>query len=86
VDSVGDLYMYAGNGDGTFQWRKKVGWGWGTYTLAAGADIDGHYVEGRYVQEAADIVGRDDATGNLYLYSGRGDGTFPTKRLIATGW
>jgi len=87
VDARGDLWMYAGNGNGTFQMRKKVGNGWGTYTLASGADIDGSYLEGRgIVKGEADIVGRDDATGDLYLYSGRGDGTFLSKRLIATGW
>lgn len=87
VDARGDLWMYAGNGDGTFQMRKKVGNGWGTYTLASGADIDGYDVEGwGSVKSAADIVGRDDATGDLYLYSGLGNGMFATKRLIATGW
>jgi hypothetical protein len=92
VDSRGDLWMYAGNGvgsrgDGTFFTRKKVGNGWGTYTLAAGADLDGYFKEGwGTVNGAADIVGRNDATGDLYLYSGRGDGTFLTKRVIATGW
>lgn len=34
----------------------------------------------------ADIVGRDDATGDLYLYSGLCSGFFDTKQLIATGW
>ncbi|MGW4928932.1 FG-GAP-like repeat-containing protein [Agromyces sp. NPDC004153] len=88
VDPSGILYLYPGNGDGTFQDRRQVGYGWGTYTLAAGADIDGYTDPdtGLNVQWAADIVGRDDATGDLYLYSGKGDGTFPTKRLIATGW
>ena len=92
VDAQGDLWMYASNGirsrsDGTFQMRKKVGNGWGTYTLAAGADIDGYHVEGwGTVRAGADIVGRDDAMGDLYMYSGRGDGTFEMKRLIATGW
>ncbi|HEU4756696.1 MAG TPA: FG-GAP-like repeat-containing protein [Agromyces sp.] len=86
VDPRGDLWMYAGNGDGTFQMRKKVGNGWGTYTLAAGADVDGYVSGSTYGNLGSDIVGRDDATGDLYLYSGRGDGTFATKRLIATGW
>lgn len=87
VDSHGDLWAYFGNGNGTFQWPKKVGNGWGTYTLAAGADIDGHQDgTGSYVKTEADIVGRDDGTGDLYLYSGLGDGMFDTKRLIATGW
>lgn len=87
VDSHGDLWAYFGNGDGTFQWPKRVGNGWGSYTLAAGADIDGHQdAAGIDVKTEADIVGRDDATGDLYLYSGLGDGMFDTKRLIATGW
>lgn len=88
VDSVGDLYMYAGNGNGTFNGRVKVGRGWGTYTLASGADIDGYVDEttGYGIKTGADIVGRDDTTGDLYLYSGSGNGRFPTKQLIATGW
>jgi hypothetical protein len=87
VDTAGDLWMYAGIGDGTFATRMKVGNGWGTYTLAAGADIDGHWdARGYDVNWEADIVGRDDTTGDLYLYSGLGSGFFDTKRLIATGW
>jgi hypothetical protein len=87
VDTRGDLWMYAGIGDGTFATRMKVGNGWGTYTLAAGADIDGYMDSTSYpVKTEADIVGRDDATGDLYLYSGLGSGFFDTKRLIATGW
>lgn len=87
VDTRGDLWMYAGFGDGTFATRVRVGNGWGTYTLAAGADIDGHTDDTGYtVMTEADIVGRDDATGDLYLYSGLGSGFFDTKRLIATGW
>lgn len=88
VDSRGDLWMYAGFGDGTFATRVKVGNGWGTYTLAAGADLDGYNDDTGYhsVKTEADIVGRDDATGDLYLYSGLGNGFFDTKRLIATGW
>ena len=80
--------MYAGLGNGTFATRTKVGDGWGTYTLAAGADLDGYYTDDGYraVNVQADIVGRDDANGNLYLYSGLGNGTFADKRLIGTGW
>lgn len=81
VDSRGRLWMYAGRGNGTFQTRIQVGNGWGNYTLAAGADLDGNAPWG-----TSDIVGRDDATGKLYLYSGIGGGRFATKKLIATGW
>jgi hypothetical protein len=38
------------------------------------------------VNVQADIVGRDDANGDLCLYSGLGHGTFADKRLIGTGW
>lgn len=81
VDTAGNLWMYAGVGDGTFHTRKQVGNGWSTYTLAAGADIDNADAYG-----TNDIVGRDDATGDLYLYSGIGGGWFATKQLIARGW
>lgn len=92
VDSSGRLWMYAGNGvgsrgNGTFAMRKQVGSGWGAFTVGAGADIDGYYKEGYGdVNGAADIVGRKDATGELFLFSGRGDGGFKAAKLIATGW
>ncbi len=87
VDSSGRLWVYAGNGNGTFQMRRQVGHGWSKFTLAAGADIDGHLNSSGYpVKQAADIVGRNDATGQLYLYSGNGNGKFAPARQIATGW
>ncbi|GAB2846364.1 FG-GAP repeat domain-containing protein [Microbacterium insulae] len=81
VDSVGTLWLYAGRGDGSFEKRRQVGRGWSDFTLAAGADIDG--VDD---YRTTDIVGRDDRTGNLYLYSGLGSGGFAPRKLIATGW
>ncbi|MCL1897807.1 MAG: VCBS repeat-containing protein [Micrococcales bacterium] len=77
IDSKGDLYLYAGRGDGTFAKKVQTGNGWKGYDLAAGADLDGDRI--------ADIVGRD-GSGNLYFYKGNGDGSFAKKRLIATGW
>ena len=81
VDSRGDLWMYGGVGDGTFLTRKQAGNGWNTYTLAAGADIDSADAYG-----TNDIVGRDDASGQLYLYSGIGGGRFGNRQLIAQNW
>ena len=78
MDSRGNLWSYAGRGNGTFLARKQVGNGWGAYTLAASTDLNG--------DGTADIVGRDDATGTLYVYTGRGGGYFATKRAIGTGW
>ncbi|UYK40238.1 FG-GAP-like repeat-containing protein [Microbacterium terricola] len=79
VDSSGVLWTHLGRGNGTFRKPIRVSSGWKSLTIATGADIDDdrHYY--------ADIVARD-ATGRLYLYSGRGDGRFKTRKLIATGW
>jgi hypothetical protein len=78
IDADGDLYMYAGKGNGTFFTKKKVGNGWEGYTLAGGADLNGDKIN--------DIVGRNDSNGVLYFYAGNGDGTFKTRAEIANGW
>ncbi|MDR1825041.1 MAG: VCBS repeat-containing protein, partial [Bifidobacteriaceae bacterium] len=62
----------------TFETPKKVGSGWGAFTLAAGADLNG---DGR-----ADIVGRNNATGELFYYQGNGGGSFQGAKKIASGW
>jgi hypothetical protein len=80
IDPAGDLFLYAGRGDGTFLMRQKVGNGWGSFTLAAGADLDGSS------PALADIVGKDEATGHLYFYKTKAPGKFAMKKLIATGW
>ncbi|MDR2453066.1 MAG: FG-GAP-like repeat-containing protein [Bifidobacteriaceae bacterium] len=78
IDSKGDLYCYAGRGDGTFKMKQQCGNGWGSFQLVAGADLDG--------DKLADIVGRDNATGQVYFYKGKGQGRFAMKKQIASGW
>jgi hypothetical protein len=80
VDSRGDLYLYAGRGDGTFLAKVKVGNGWGDFTLAAGADLDGG------APYLADLVGKDESTGKVYFYRTTGPGKFAVKKQIASGW
>ena len=77
IDQNGDLYLYAGKGNGTFAKKTKVGHGWNGDTLAAGADLNGDGL--------ADIVSRDK-DGNLYFYAATGGGHFAKKIRIATGW
>ena len=77
IDQNGDLYFYAGRGNGTFAKRVKVGNGWTGYTLAAGADLNGDGL--------ADIVSRDE-DGNLFFYAGMGAGQFAKRVRIARGW
>ncbi|MDR1823917.1 MAG: FG-GAP-like repeat-containing protein [Bifidobacteriaceae bacterium] len=72
------LWAYQGRGNGTFNPPKRVGWGWGTFQLAAGADLNG--------DKLADIVGRNNATGELFYYQGNGGGSFKAAKLIAKDW
>jgi hypothetical protein len=77
-NSTGDLYLYAGNGSGGFKYPyPKVGNGWSGFTLYAGGDLDG---DGK-----ADILSVT-ASGALYFYKGRGDGTFYASVLKGNGW
>ncbi|MCL1898717.1 MAG: VCBS repeat-containing protein [Micrococcales bacterium] len=77
IDGKGDLYMYAGRGNGTFAKKIKVGNGWKGYQLAAGADLNKNRM--------ADIVSRAD-NGVLYFYPAKGGGMFGKKIQLATGW
>jgi hypothetical protein len=56
--------------------KVKCGNGWGSYQLAAGADLDGGGL--------ADIVGKDKATEDVYFYKGLGNGKFAMKRLVVS--
>ncbi|MCL1897418.1 MAG: Ig-like domain-containing protein, partial [Micrococcales bacterium] len=77
IDGAGNLFFYAGRGDGTFAKKIQVGNGWKGYTLAAGADLNG--------DGYADIVGVD-SKGVLYFYPAKGQGAFAKKVQIDTGW
>ncbi|MFH8625399.1 FG-GAP repeat domain-containing protein [Streptomyces vietnamensis] len=58
--------------------RTKIGSGWGTY---------------KQIEAVGNIIGRTpgdlvalDGTGVLWLYSGKGDGTFDTRTKVGGGW
>ncbi|MET8969704.1 FG-GAP repeat domain-containing protein [Streptomyces hydrogenans] len=79
-DKTGALYLYAGTGDIGYPYdnRKKIGDGWGVYNqLTAVGDIGG--------AAGGDLVARDK-DGLLWLYLGKGDGTFTARKLIGGGW
>ncbi|MEU9641702.1 VCBS repeat-containing protein [Streptomyces sp. NPDC048188] len=80
TDKNGVLWLYRSTGD----WRSpftaptRVGGGWNVYDqLTATGDIGG--------AASGDLVARDKA-GVLWLYLGKGDGTFATRTRIGTGW
>lgn len=79
ADSGGTLYLYAGNGTGGFSGRKAIGSGWGARdSLTVTGDWDG--------DRRPDLVARNPATGELWLYAGNGTGGFLRARVIGTGW
>jgi hypothetical protein len=77
--STGVLYVYPGRGDGTFGSRISVGSGWGGMreTNAVGdLDHDGH----------ADLLSIATSDSCLYLYRGKGNGTFQSRKQVSCGW
>ncbi|MFF9343790.1 MULTISPECIES: FG-GAP repeat domain-containing protein [unclassified Streptomyces] len=80
IDTTGGLYLYEGTGDVGFPYdiRKKIGTGWGIYNqLTAVGDIGG--------ATGGDLVARD-ADGVLWIYLGKGDGTYTARTAIGGGW
>ncbi|WP_225803274.1 FG-GAP-like repeat-containing protein [Streptomyces sp. NK15101] len=80
VDKAGDLYLYPSSAtrSSLYNPRKKTGHGWGVYDrITATGDIGGG--------PAGDLVARDRA-GKLWLYLGKGDGTFAARTPIGGGW
>jgi sugar lactone lactonase YvrE len=81
TDTAGALWLHQGTGNAgaPFTARKKVGLsGWQTFnSIEATGNIAGGV--------AGDLVARDRA-GVLWLYQGRGDGTFTTRVKIGGGW
>ncbi|MFF8841589.1 FG-GAP repeat domain-containing protein [Streptomyces sp. NPDC015127] len=81
TDTAGALWLHRGTGNAgaPFAARKKVGQsGWQTFNqITATGNIAGG--------PAGDLVARDKA-GVLWLYQGRGDGTFTTRVKIGGGW
>ncbi|GGV99456.1 hypothetical protein GCM10010230_25620 [Streptomyces narbonensis] len=80
TDKAGVLWLYKGTGSATAPFSKavRIGGGWGVYNaLAATGNIGGG--------PAGDLVARD-ASGVLWLYLGKGDGTFAPRTRIGGGW
>jgi Glycosyl hydrolases family 43/FG-GAP-like repeat len=74
------LHLYRGTGAGTITYARQVGTGWGKRDrLTAAGDLTS---DGR-----ADLVARDTANGDLWLYPGDGRGGFAAgSRVIGRGW
>jgi hypothetical protein len=81
TDKAGALWLYknTGNLSAPFAKRQKIGTGgWGVYNrITATGNIGG--------AAAGDLVARDKA-GVLWLYLGKGDGTFAARKQIGGGW
>ncbi|WP_112140243.1 FG-GAP repeat domain-containing protein [Glycomyces dulcitolivorans] len=79
--SGGVLYVYPGDGYGNYRntARVRIGGGWG----AMGAIVSGQDYNN---DGKVDILARESATGNLWLYPGTGTGSHGTRVLIGTGW
>ncbi|AJF66673.1 FG-GAP repeat domain-containing protein [Streptomyces vietnamensis] len=76
TDRSGVLWLYraTGNEQAPFAPRRKIGGGWGGYTLlTATGNIGGG--------PAGDLVARDK-DGYLWLYLGKGDGTFAPRTRV----
>ncbi len=76
----GVMNLYPGNGAGGFGTSyPQIGTGWQSRDqIISVGDWDG---DGRN-----DLVAREPANGNLWLYSGNGVGGFAGQRVIGTGW
>ncbi|WP_052499255.1 FG-GAP repeat domain-containing protein [Streptomyces vietnamensis] len=80
TDTSGVLWLYKATGDAVkpFEARVQIGAGWGIYNqLTAVGDLAG--------AAAGDLVARD-TSGVLWLYLGKGDGTFASRTKIGSGW
>ncbi|GGV97350.1 FG-GAP repeat domain-containing protein [Streptomyces narbonensis] len=80
TDKTGVLWLYKGTGSATAPFSKavRIGGGWGVYNkITATGNIGGG--------PAGDLIARD-TSGELWLYLGKGDGTFTGRTRIDTGW
>lgn len=81
TDKAGALWLYKGTGSAKapFATRKKIGLsGWQAFNqITAVGDVAGTV--------PGDLIARDKA-GVLWLYQGRGDGTFASRVRIGSGW
>lgn len=80
VDSAGVLWIYPGQGNGSFSARVKVGSGWNQYNSVRGhGDFNG---DGK-----TDLIARASSNGYVYLYKGTGKagtGAFSSRVKVRT--
>jgi hypothetical protein len=77
--ATGNLWLYPGNGAGGWQPRIRVGLNWNVFSAIVGpGDVTG---DGR-----ADVLAREAATGNLWLYPGNGTGGFLPRIRVGLNW
>lgn len=78
--STGDLWLYPGDGRGSFKDPRKIGIGWGDMqTIVAPGDWNGDGLP--------DIIATNRTNWNMYFYSGDGKGGFSTAGArIGTNW
>ncbi|WP_314612152.1 VCBS repeat-containing protein [Streptomyces stackebrandtii] len=80
TDKTGVLWLYKGTGSTTAPFSKavRIGGGWGVYNkITATGNIGGG--------PAGDLIARD-GDGRIWLYLGKGDGTFTGRTWIESGW
>ncbi|GAA1675876.1 hypothetical protein GCM10009830_23160 [Glycomyces endophyticus] len=77
--STGALLLYPGDGQGYYYKPITIGGGWNAMSaIVSGQDYND---DGK-----VDLLARESATGNLWLYPGTGTGSHGTRVLIGTGW
>lgn len=79
VTPAGDLYFYAGNGNGTFASGVKVGGGWNRFKFVVGPGNLGGTA-------APELVGIDATTGQWLVYSTTAAGGLAYQRTLYSGW
>lgn len=79
-DSVGQLFLYKGNGrGGLMSGRTQIGHGWSAYTVIPAGDLNG--------DKKIDLLAIHNTTGVLYLYRGNGKGGFYSGNTqVGHGW
>jgi hypothetical protein len=77
--ATGGLWVYPGDGAGSFTAATQVGWGWHMHdALMAAGDVTGDGI--------ADLWARERSTGVLWLYPGSAGGVLTPPRSAGSGW